>query len=140
MSKYEDDVMELIKTMAENIHHNAVKPFGRGVMPKGQMIDPKSTETSMLLERIKKMVKYNNFLMDRLNIHNGYEGLAPLSLQEVSPCANCSRFVHVKLDCPVMVIQAQESIDKARQEAQVNRDDQIFQVYTRIIILTLFFQ
>ena len=34
MSKYEDDAMELIETMAENSHHNATKPFGRGAMPK----------------------------------------------------------------------------------------------------------
>ena len=34
MSKYEDDAMELIKTVAENSHHNAVKPFGRSAMTK----------------------------------------------------------------------------------------------------------
>ena len=35
MSKYEDEAMELIETVAENSHHNASKLFGRGVMPKG---------------------------------------------------------------------------------------------------------
>ena len=35
MSKYEDEAMELIETLAENSHHNAAKLFGRGVMPKG---------------------------------------------------------------------------------------------------------
>ena len=55
MSKYEDDAMELIETVVENSHHNAAKPFGRGAMPK--MIDAKSTEMGMLLERIDKMVK-----------------------------------------------------------------------------------
>ena len=30
-----------------------------------------------------------------------------VSLQEASPCANCSRFDHVELDCPVMAIQGQ---------------------------------
>ena len=35
MIKYEDEAMELIEMVAENIHHNAVKPFGRGAMPKG---------------------------------------------------------------------------------------------------------
>ena len=34
MSKYEDDEMDLIETLAENSHHNAGKPFGRGAMPK----------------------------------------------------------------------------------------------------------
>ena len=55
MSKYEDDAMELIETVAENSHHNAAKPFGRGSMLK--MIDAKSAETGMLLERIDKMSK-----------------------------------------------------------------------------------
>ena len=52
MSKYEDDAMELIETVAENSHHNAAKPFGRGAMPK--TIDAKSAETGMLLEKIDK--------------------------------------------------------------------------------------
>ena len=34
MRKYEDEDMELIETVEENSQHNAVKPFGRGVMPK----------------------------------------------------------------------------------------------------------
>ena len=55
MSKYEDDAMELIKTVAEISHHNAVKPFGRGAMPKS--IDTKSAETGMLVERIDKMAE-----------------------------------------------------------------------------------
>ena len=64
MRKYEDEVMELIETVAENSHHNEAKPFGRGVMPKGQLIDAKSAEMGMLLERIKKMVKVQNLLLD----------------------------------------------------------------------------
>ena len=107
MRKYEDEAMELIKTVAENSHHNVDKPFGRGAMPKGHMIDAKSAETGMLLEGIDKMVEVQNLILDRLSIRNGSEGLAPVSLQEVSPCANCSRFDHVKLECPVMVIQGQ---------------------------------
>ena len=75
MSKYEDDAMELIKTVAKNSHHNAAKPFGRGAMPK--IINVKSAETGMLLERIDKMAEVQNFLLDRLNIRNGCEGLAP---------------------------------------------------------------
>ena len=61
----------------------------------------------MFLERIDKMAEVQNLLLDRLNIRNGSEGLAPVSLQEASPCATCSRFDHVKLDCPVMAIQGQ---------------------------------
>ena len=105
MSKYEDDVMELIETVAENSHHNAAKPFGRGEMPKA--IDAKSAETGMLLERIDKMVEVQNLLLDRLNIRNGSEGLVSVSLQEASPCVTCSRFDYVELDCPVMAIQGQ---------------------------------
>ena len=55
MSKYEDDAMELIETVAEYSHHNVAKPFGRGAMPKS--IDAKSAETGMLLERIEKMAE-----------------------------------------------------------------------------------
>ena len=105
MSKYEDNATELIKMVAENSHHNTAKPFGRGAMPKS--IGAKSAETGMLLERIDKMAEVQNLLLDRLNIHNASEGLAPVSLQEVSPCATCSRFDHVELDCPVMGIQGQ---------------------------------
>ena len=105
MSKYEDDAMELIKTVAENSHHNAAKPFGRGAMPK--TINTKSAETRMLLERIDKMAEVQNLLLDQLNIRNGSEGLTPVSLQEASPWANYSRFDHVELDCPVMTIQGQ---------------------------------
>ena len=105
MSKYEDDAMKFIETVAENSHHNAAKPFGRGVMAKS--IDAKSAEIGMLLERIDKMAEDQNLLLDRLNIRNGSEGLALVSLQEASPCATCSRFDHVELDCPMMAIQGQ---------------------------------
>ena len=105
MIKYEDDAMELIETVAENSHHNAAKPFGRGAMPKA--LDAKSAKMGMLLERIDKMAEVQNLQLDRLNICNGSEGLAPVSLQEASPCATCSRFDHVELDCRVMAIQGQ---------------------------------
>ena len=62
MSKYEDDAIELIEKVAENSHHNATKPFGRGVMRK--TIDAKSAETGMLLERIDKIAKVQNLLLD----------------------------------------------------------------------------
>ena len=107
MSKYKDDTMELIETVAENSHHNAAKPFGIGAMPK--TIDAKSMETGMLLERINKMAEVQNLLLERLNIRNGSNGLAPVSLHEASPYATCSRFDHVKLDCPVMEIQGQKT-------------------------------
>ena len=106
MRKYEDDVMELIETVAENSHHNAAKLFRRGAMLK--TIDAKSAETRMLLERIDKMAEVQNLLLDRLNIRNGSEELAPVSLQEESPCANCSRFDQIELDCLVMAIQGQK--------------------------------
>ena len=61
----------------------------------------------MFLERIDKMAEVQNLLLDWLNIRNGFEGLAPVSLQEASPCTTCSRFNHVELDCPVMAIQGQ---------------------------------
>ena len=76
-------------------------------MLKGQMIDAKSAETGMLLERIDKMAEVHNLLLDRLNIHNGSKGLAPVSFQEASLCVNCSRFDHIELDCPIMAIQGQ---------------------------------
>ena len=100
MRKYEDDAMELIETVAENSHHNAAKPFGRGAMPKS--IDAKSAETEVLLERIDKIEEVQNLLLDRLNIRNDSEELAPVSLQEASPCVTCSRFDHVELDFPVI--------------------------------------
>ena len=53
--KYEDEAMEWIKIVAENSNHNAEKPFGRGATPKRGLIDTKSIETCMLLEKIDKM-------------------------------------------------------------------------------------
>ena len=105
LRKYEDEAMELIETVVENSHHNAEKPLGRGAMLKGQLIDAKLSEMGILLEIIDKMAVVQNLLLDRLNIRNGSEGHTPVSLQEAAPCANCSRFDHVELDCPVMVIQ-----------------------------------
>ena len=93
--------------VADNSYHNAAKPFGRGAMPKGQLINAKSAETGMLLERIDKMTKVHNLLLDRLIICNGSEGPTHVSLQEVSPCANCSRFDHIELECSVVAIQGQ---------------------------------
>ena len=71
MSKFEDEAIELIETMVENSHHNAAKPFGRGATPKGGLIDAKSVETGMLLEKIDKMEEVKNLILDRFYIHNG---------------------------------------------------------------------
>ena len=54
------------------------------------------------------MAEVHNLLLDQLNIRNGSEGLAAILIQEASPCVNCSRFNHVELDCPVMVIQGHD--------------------------------
>ena len=40
-------------------------------------------------------------------MRNGSEGLAPVALQEVSPCAHCSCLDHVEMDCSIMAIQGQ---------------------------------
>ena len=70
MRNFEDDAMELIETMAENNHHNAAKPFGRGATPKGGLIDPKSVEMGMFLEKIDKMAEVQNLLLDRFHTDN----------------------------------------------------------------------
>ena len=78
MIKFEDEAMELIETVVENSHHNAEKPFRRGATPKGGLIDAKSVETGMILEKkIDKMAEGQNLLLDRFHIRNGSEGLAP---------------------------------------------------------------
>ena len=122
--------------VAENNHHNAAKPFGRGAMPKS--INAKSAETGMLLKRIDKMAEVQNLLLDRLNIRKGSEGLAVVSLQEASPCATCSRFDHVELDCPVMAIQGQGMYRQgpSRGPSQQGRIIQVI-ILTNIIPLFL---
>ena len=57
MSRFEDEATELIETVAENSHHNTTKPFKRGATPKGGLIDAKSIEKGMLLEKIDKMTE-----------------------------------------------------------------------------------
>ena len=93
--------------MAENRHHNAAKPFRRGATPKGVLIDAKSVETGMLLEKIDMIAEVPNVLLDRFHIRNGSKGLAPVALQEASPCAHCSRLDHVEMDYPIMTSQGQ---------------------------------
>ena len=56
MSNFKDDTMELIKTVEENRQaQNTIKPFGRGAMSIGQLINAKSADPGMILERIEKM-------------------------------------------------------------------------------------
>ena len=105
MKKFEDDTMELMEMVAENSHQNVAKPFRRGSMLTWKLIDAKSVEMSMLLERIEKMVEVQKIFLDRLNIWNGFEGLMPITLQEASSCANCSRLDHVEVDYPIMAVQ-----------------------------------
>ena len=63
LSKFKDNAIELIKTLAENSHHNEGKLFGRGATLKGELIDTKLVEMGMLLERIKKMAKVQNLIL-----------------------------------------------------------------------------
>ena len=121
MSKFEDEAMELIETVVENSHHNTAKPFGRGAMPKGGLIDAKSVETGMLLEKIDKMAKVQNLLLDRFHIRNGSEGLALVSLQEASPCAHFSRLNHIEMDCPIMAIQGQGMYRQGPPRGQIQQ-------------------
>ena len=104
-------------------------------MLKGHLINAKSAETGMLVERIDKMTEVQNLLLDRLNIRNSFEGLAHVFIQEASLCANFSRFDHVELDCHVLAIRGRTCIENAHQEGQLNRDDQAIWVHTRIVII-----
>ena len=136
MSKYEDNTMELIETVAENSHHNAAKPFGRGAMPKS--IDVKSAEMGMLLERIDKMAEVKNLLLDRLNIHNGLKD---------SPLSHFKRRHDARLAQDSIMLswiaswwqsKGKTCIDKVHREDQVNRDDLIIQLHILASIIPLF--
>ena len=75
------------------------------------LLDAVSNDTFMrkyeddTMELIEMVAEVQNLLLDRLDICNGSERLEPVSLQEPSPCDNCSRLNHVKLDCPIMAVQ-----------------------------------
>ena len=49
MRKYKDEAMELIKTVAENSHHNVAKPFERGA--KSFARSPLCGSTAKLLSK-----------------------------------------------------------------------------------------
>ena len=84
MSKYEDEALELIELVAENSHHHAAKSFGgRSAPAKGGMLDARAAETGMLLDKIKKLTKAQNLIMDSLKIRPGSDGLAPVSHVDV---------------------------------------------------------
>ena len=106
MSKYEDEALELIELVAENSYHHATKSFGGWSAPtKEWMLDAKAVETCMLLEKIKKLTKAQNLLMDSLKIRPGSDGLALVSHNNIYPCSHCFSFEHVELDCTMMAIQ-----------------------------------
>ena len=141
MSKFEDEAMDLIEIVAENSHHNAAKPFGRGATPKGGLIDAKLVEMGMLLEKIDKMAEVQNLLLDRFHVCNRSEGRAPVALQEASPCAHCSRLDHVEMDCLSWQFKSRACIDEAHQEGNFNKDDQTYRaikVHIQLILITLF--
>ena len=105
MSKYEDEVLELIELVAENSHHHSAKSFGGwSDLAKGGMSDAKAVETSMILDKIEKLTEAQNMIMDSLKIRPGSNGLAPISHSDVSLCSHCSSFEYAELDCPVMAI------------------------------------
>ena len=67
--KYEDEALKLIELVAENSHHHAAKSFGGLSAPaKGGMFDTKAVETSMLLDKIEKLIEARNLIMDSLKI------------------------------------------------------------------------
>ena len=106
MSKYEDEALELIELVAENSHYHADKSFGgRSTPAKGGMLDAKAVETCMLLDKIEKLTKAHNLIMDSLKIRPGSDCLAPVSHSDVSLHSRCSNVEHVVLDCPLMAIQ-----------------------------------
>ena len=106
MRKYEDEALELIELVADNSHHHAAKSFGgRSAPTKGGMLDAKAVEIGMLLDKIEKLTKAHNLIMDSLMIRPSFDGLVSVSHIDVFLCSRCSSFEHVELDCPVMIIQ-----------------------------------
>ena len=64
MSNFEDTIMESNQTVVENSLHIVAKPIERGATLKGQLINAKSVETGMLLEKIKKFIEVKFLLLD----------------------------------------------------------------------------
>ena len=72
----------------------------------------------MLVEKIDKMAEVQNLRLDRFHIRHGSERLAPVTLQEASPCTHCSRLDHVEMDYPIMAIQEQGMHRQGPSEGQ----------------------
>ena len=138
MSKFADETMELIETVAKNSHHNAAKPFKRGATPKGGLIDAKSVEIGMLLEKIDKMAEVKNLLLDRFHIRNGSEDLHPSLYKKHChmPIAHAS--IMSRWIVRSWQFKGRACIDKAHKEGQINREDRIIKVHTQINLIALF--
>ena len=80
MRKYEEEAHELIELVVENSHHHVAKSFGGQIAPsKGRMLDAKVVEPGMLFDKIEKLTKAQNLIMDSLKIRSGSKGLALLA-------------------------------------------------------------
>ena len=123
MSKFEDEAIKLMETVAENNHHNVAKPFERGATPKGGLIDAKSVETGILLEKIDKMAEAHTFYwIDSTSKTD----LKDLHLWLYKKC----RHAPIALDSTISrwivlswKFKGKACIDKAHQEGQVNKED-----------------
>ena len=90
MSKYQDEALELIELVAENSHHHMAKSFGGQSAPsKGGMLEAKAMETGMLLDKIEKLAKAQNFIIESLKIRSSSQGLTLVAHSDASPCLNC---------------------------------------------------
>ena len=96
LSLYEEEAMELIEKMVLTSQRNATKSLrSRSTMVRGgSSMDAKAAETGQLWERMEKITEIQNLLIDRLNVKNGNEGLAPEPAEGVSACAHCSSLEH----------------------------------------------
>ena len=67
MRKSEDEALKLIELVADNSHHHAAKSFGGWSAPaKEGMLDTKTVEISMLLDKIEKWQRHIISLCIRL--------------------------------------------------------------------------
>ena len=86
MNKYEDEALELIELVAENSHHHAAKSFrGQSAPVKGGMLDVKTVEIGMLLDKIDKLTEAHHLIMNSLLIRPGSDGLTLVAHSDVSP-------------------------------------------------------
>ena len=52
----------------------------------------KTCGTGMLLDKIEKLTESQKLIMDSLKVRPGSDGLAPVSLVDVSPCSHCLKY------------------------------------------------